>query len=213
MFIELLDQLRCPRPHEDSWLVLAAGRTEGRDVYEGVLGCPVCKAEYSIVDGLVRFAEVPLAKPLPAPNEHEALRLAAALDLTSPQGYVILVGAWGNHATALHAMSDAQLMLVNPPAGLAMGWGLSGLTMRADWIRLPLASASARAIALDDAAMPSQLDGALDTLGAGGRLVAPASLRLPDIVTELARDERHWVAERTSSGRSSGIVSLTRRGR
>ena len=53
MFIELVDALRCPRPHEESWLVLAASRLEARHVLEGTLGCPVCHAQYPIRDGIV----------------------------------------------------------------------------------------------------------------------------------------------------------------
>ena len=53
MFIELVDALRCPRTHEESWLVLAASRIEARHIQEGALGCPVCRAEYPIRDGIV----------------------------------------------------------------------------------------------------------------------------------------------------------------
>lgn len=211
MFIELLDQLRCPRPHEASWLVLAAHRTEHRDILEGVLGCPVCQAEYPIVDGIVRFAELAVATPMSVADEEEALRLAATLNLAGPKGYAVLVGEWAAQAPALHAMTEVQLMLVNPPAGLEMGWGLSGVTIQPDWVNLPLASSSARAIALDDVATAAQVAGAVETLSGGGRLLAAASLPLPSEVSEVARDGRHWVAERSQPGNRSKIVNLTRR--
>ena len=41
MFIELIDTLRCPTPHDESWLVLAADRMAARHVVEGTVGCPV----------------------------------------------------------------------------------------------------------------------------------------------------------------------------
>jgi len=53
VFIELVDALRCPRAHEESWLVLAMSRIEGRHIQEGALGCPVCHAEYPIHEGIV----------------------------------------------------------------------------------------------------------------------------------------------------------------
>ena len=178
---------------------------------EGVLGCPVCQAEYPIVDGIVRFAESVLASSARVADEEETLRLAATLDLAGPRGYAVLVGAWGTHAPALHALTDVQLMLVNPPRGLEMGWGLSGVAIQTDWVTLPLASASARAIALDDAATLVQIVAAVDTLAGGGRLLAPVSAALPPGVRELARDERHWVAERSPADSPSRIVGLTRR--
>src|SRR3954462_15554710 len=55
MFVEIVDALRCPRAHEESWLVLAAQRTEDRHVLEGTLGCPVCHATYPIHGGIAEF--------------------------------------------------------------------------------------------------------------------------------------------------------------
>jgi uncharacterized protein YbaR (Trm112 family) len=212
MFVELLDLLRCPRPHEDAWLVLAATRTDGRDIMEGVLGCPVCQAEYPITTGIARFAAAPVNDtPISVPNDEEAVRLAATLDLTGPRGYAVLVGSWGAHAPAVLALTDVQLLLVNPPVDVVMGHGLSGLTIEAGWRSLPLASSSARAIALDDATTPGQLAAALELLNDGGRVLAPVSLRLPEGLTELARDGRHWVAQRSRASAPSDIVRIGRR--
>jgi len=44
VFVELIEALRCPRPHEDAHLVASATRTEARHIVDGVLGCPVCGA-------------------------------------------------------------------------------------------------------------------------------------------------------------------------
>lgn len=212
MFIELIDVLRCPNAHEESWLVLASSRIDGRDVIEGVLGCPVCEAEYPIVDGVVRFARESHADAVGTPaSEDEAVRLAALLDLTSPRGYAIATGALGNDAPALRALTDVQLLLVNPPPGVEMGSGLSGLTIDSNWTALPLAPASARAIALDDITTPVQLTGALRVVRPGGRVLAPLTLALPDGVAELARDDRQWLAERRAAPRESGIIPLERR--
>ena len=209
MFIELVDVLRCPNDHSDTWLVLAAEQMEGRDVMSGTLGCPICRAEFAIVDGVARFGDAPRPGPeVEAPDETEALRLAALLALTDSRGYAILIGNTGRHAPLLRAMTDAQLMLVNPPPTVGMGFGLSGLTTPGSRA-LPLAAGSARAIALDDEATPERLASGLTVLAPGGRLLAPVALALPNGVAELARDERHWLAERAAA--SSGIVGLRRR--
>ena len=209
MFIELVDVLRCPNRHEETWLVLAADRTAGRDIIEGTLGCPICHTEYSIVAGVARFGQAATRRMSP-PDESESLRLTALLDLSDARGYAILVGETGSHAPGMRELTDVQLLLVDPPAGVDMGNGLSGLTTNAT-SHLPLAAASARAIALDDGTTPAMLDATLSVLAPGGRLLAPVRLPLPDAVSELARDDRHWLAERLRTPVSSGIVSIDRR--
>ena len=212
MFIELIDVLRCPNAHEESWLVLASGQIEGRDVMEGVLGCPVCQAEYPITDGVVRFARTSRSDAVVRPSaEEDALRLAALLDLAAPGGYAVVAGTFGKDAPHLQALTDVQLLIVNPPPGTDMGNGVSGLTIESDWLTLPLAASSARAVALDDTTTPAQLLAALRVVRPSGRVLAPIALSLPNGVSELARDDRQWLAERRAAPRESGIVPLHRR--
>ena len=212
MFIELVDVLRCPKPHEETWLVLAARRVDDRDVMEGTLGCPVCEAEYPIVDGIARFdSGAPRLTVDVAPNEAEALRLAALLNLSDSRGYAVLAGAAAAHGPLVATMTDVQLLLVDPPPGIGMGQGLSGLTTPAGSAMLPVAAASARGIALDATASSDLARAATDVLRAGGRLVGPASLDLPPGVTELARDEQVWVAERNAVRAAPDIIPLVRK--
>lgn len=213
MFIELAEVLRCPNAHEESWLVLAPDRIEGRDAMEGTLGCPVCRAEFAVRGGVAEFAGPPrLTRRSPADPE-DAVRLAALLDLTDSRGYGILLGDIGGLGEALRDLTDVQLLLVNPPRGVEMGAGLSGLTLADGWSALPLAAGTARALAVDHATTLAQLESALAVVKTGGRIVAPIGLRVPENVTELARDDRHWVWERTRATVSSGVISIERRGR
>lgn len=213
MFIELVDILRCPNLHEETWLVLAARRVEDRDVLEGTLGCPICEAEYPIVDGVAHFGRGSPRRTIAAPphDEEEALRLAAQLDLAEPRGYAVLVGATAAHGPVVATMTDVQLLLVDPPAGIGMGHGLSGLTMPDGAVTMPVAHGSARGIVLDSSATPELARAAVDVLRPTGRLVGPVCLPVPEGVTELARDDREWVAERNPVAASSGIISLVRR--
>jgi len=212
MFIELIDVLRCPNAHEESWLVLASRRIDGRDVMEGVLGCPVCAWEFPIMDGAVRFTRNARRDAAPAPaSEAEALRLAALLDLATPRGFAVVTGTLGASAQELRALTDVQLLLVNPPPNIEMGGGLSGLIIDSAWTALPLAPSSARAIALDDSATPAQLLAALTVVRPSGRVLAPVTLAVPDGVAELARDDRQWLAERRQAPRESGIITIERR--
>ena len=203
MFIELVDALRCPRPHEESWLVLAASRIEARHIQQGTLGCPVCRAEYPIDDGIV---DLRLDRSEHAPGSASDTRsdprisdrvpadhVAAMLGLGDALGFALLIGDWGRHAGALLELDQMPpLLLVDPPAGVVMRPGLSGL--RAD-ARLPLAVGAARAAAVDDADAV-RLTSATQATRTGGRLVAPAHAAVPDGVRELVRDEHVWVGER-----------------
>jgi hypothetical protein len=132
--------------HEDTWLVASIDRAKNPNVLEGTLGCPVCSAEYRIRDGVVWFGDAPAAED-ETPSPAEALRLAAALDLTDARMTAILHGSWGAHASILRGLSPAQMLLVNPPTGVTSGDGIS--IVRAPVA--PVTAAWADAAALDGA--------------------------------------------------------------
>ncbi len=153
MFIELVDSLRCPHAHEESWLVLGAGRMEGRDVMEGVLGCPVCRAQYGIADGVADLrtgdratVAPPASEGPPAGEAEQAMRLAAFLNLAGGGGFAVLVGEWTRHAAGVRALTDTHLLLANPVPGVRIGGGTSGVLV--DRV-LPVAGGSARGLAID----------------------------------------------------------------
>jgi uncharacterized protein YbaR (Trm112 family) len=201
VLIELVDDLRCPRPHEETWLVAAADRTVDRDIVEGTLGCPICHAEYPIRDGAVWFGEpgprqastVPALKADP----EQAMQLAAFLDLSDARGFALLAGSWGAVAPLLRSVAPTQLVVLNPATSVDSRHGISVLHVAAG---IPLASGSCRGVALGvEHATPDYTDAALRVLMPRGRLVAPAAMALPAGVTELARDHMLWVAERAAA--------------
>jgi uncharacterized protein YbaR (Trm112 family) len=214
MFIELIDTLRCPTPHEESWLVLAADRMAARHVLDGTLGCPVCGAEYPIRDGVLDFrrtAAAPAARAR-AGDPEQAMRLAAFLGLDDALGFAVLMGDWGAHALELRGMVECPLILVDPPADVEAAPGLS--ILRTDG-PLPLAAGAARGIALDDGAAggapAERIASAVRATRVKGRVVGRVSLPLPAGVRELARDESEWVGEREPA--ASPLVTLhVRRG-
>jgi uncharacterized protein YbaR (Trm112 family) len=202
VLIELVDHLRCPRPHEETWLVASTNRTEGRDIIEGTLGCPICRAEYPIRDGVVWFdhrEQATVSTPdLAAQRAPErAMRLAAFLDLSDAQGLALLAGSWAVAAQHLRGAVPTHLVLLNPRPTTAAGQGISVVEIAAG---IPLADGTCRGVALDTShADDAYLAAAVGVLRPRGRLVAPASTPTPVGVTELARDETLWVAERNTA--------------
>lgn len=209
MFIELVDALRCPGPHEESWLVASATRMEFRHIVDGTLGCPVCRAEYAVTRGVVDFrraAHRPLPPDLP-PDETEATRLAALLDLTDRTGFAVLVGSWTVHAPLLRALVETPLVSVDPPEGTEGEPGIS--VIRCDG-ELPLAEGAARGVAVD-ADTPARVASAVRATRAGGRLVLPSGVALPAGVRELARDAAVVVAEREAAASPPVTLHVRRR--
>ena len=218
MFIELVDALRCPREHEESWLVLAATRIEARHIRVGTLGCPVCRAEYPINDGIADFrlgtspdGAAPArsaSRGSDAIDDVNAEHLAALLDLDDALGFVVLVGAWAHRAAELLEREPVPpLLVLDPPEGLPILPGMSGVRSGSS---LPLAAGAARAVAVDDADA-TRLASAAHVTRSGGRIVAPATAIVPEGVRELARSATVWVGEREAA--ASGLVRLhVRRG-
>lgn len=205
MFIELVDALRCPVTHEESWLVASAVRTEARHIVVGTLGCPVCSAEYPIREGVADFrgGGTPANVAAAAPGSADAaMRLAALLDLSDANGFAVLIGAWGNHASELAALTEVPLLLVDPPHGVVGAPGIS--VLRCDGA-LPIAAGAARAMAFDGP-VPGRIVSAVRATRVRGRVVGSASMAVPTEVRELARDEALWVGERETP--PSPLVSL-----
>jgi uncharacterized protein YbaR (Trm112 family) len=206
MFTPLVDILRCPNAHDETWLVASIDRAEERDILAGTLGCPVCLAEYPIQSGIVRFAEI-APPPLQPPREDDAVRLAAALDLTEPRMTAVLHGAWGAVAPIVRGVSPAQLLLINPPAGIASGDGIS--IVHAE--RAPLAHGSVDAVAFDGDASEAMIASLLASVRGGGRVMGPAATAIPEGLVEMVRDHDVWVAQLQSSATTSAPILPTRR--
>jgi uncharacterized protein YbaR (Trm112 family) len=209
MFIELVDALRCPVPHEESWLVASATRMEFRHIVEGTLGCPVCRAEYPVTRGVVDFRRAP-HQPLPPetpPDETEATRLAALLDLTDRSGFAVLLGSWSVHAPLLRALVETPLVVVDPPDGTEGEPGISAIRCDGE---LPLADGAARGIAVD-AGTPARVASAVRATRSRGRLVLPARVTLPAGVRELARDATVVVTEREAATSPPVALHVRRR--
>lgn len=197
MFIELIDHLRCPVAHAETWLVAAVEQMEGRYVARGSLGCPICHARYDVRDFVVHFAmalpsSVPYSEPT-TPADDAVVRLAALLDLRAAGGFVGLSKAWASFAAPLASTFDVQCVVLDATGRGAPGAGVSIIVPSPDGA--PFAAGSLRALALDDTTGTSAA--LVRSVRHGGRVVAPTTVAVPDGVHEVARDAAQWVSERT----------------
>ena len=148
MFIELAELLCCPADHGDSNCVLSAEKADGRRIISGVVGCPVCKREYEIDEGVVQFGPDPLlgrnsrsdditVEEVPDPEIVQAL-----LALQLGGGYVVLVGSVTRLSNQLaELIGEIHFVGVNPPPDVTETTVLSLLQTDS---KIPLRSGRAR---------------------------------------------------------------------
>lgn len=166
MFIELTDHLRCPAGHEEAYLVLLPSALEGRQVLGGVLGCPVCHAEYPVTDGEVSFGPAINARPADLPVE----AAHAFLGLAGPGGYVLLVGGAAALAAGLaERLPGVRLVLVNPPD--PVGAVDTASVLRAPHLPVKTGSMRGAVISADHAADRSWLEATIGAVLPGLRVV------------------------------------------
>jgi hypothetical protein len=140
MFIELTDHLRCPRQHDEAYLILLPDRVENREVKRGRLGCPVCGWETGFTDGVVDFGG---GGPATHPTALTVDAVRTFLGLSGPGGFAAMIGGPASLAPELSEhQRGVALVLVNPPAGTPAAPPSS--IVRAG--RLPLKAASMRGI-------------------------------------------------------------------
>jgi hypothetical protein len=194
VFIELTEILRCPGGHPESYLVAAPIAMDGRRIVRGGIGCPVCRAEFPIVEGVAYFAERPKAAAAPPASPYDVAALAAFLNLSGPGGYAVLVGAVARFGADLAcAIAGVHFVAVNPPPGVAPAPALSLLVAAS----LPFRSASVRAVALGaDHTGAAWVGEAARILLPGLRLVVEDERASPEGVSELARGAGLFVGEK-----------------
>jgi hypothetical protein len=194
VFIELIDSLRCPHEHEETWLVAAFNEMRDRFVVEATLGCPVCSATFKVKSGVADLRLITEARERSieqSQNDSEsAMRLAAFLNLVRPGSVVILAGSHAPNAGTIAELTESRVFAINPVTRLQDSERVA--TVLAD-TRLPFATSSVDGIAVDDASF--SVADITRVLKPGGRLVAPAAIELAGSIREIARDENYVVAE------------------
>jgi uncharacterized protein YbaR (Trm112 family) len=201
LFIELSEFLRCPEPHDETFCVVVPDAMVGRLITRGVVGCPICRREYRIEDGIVHFERPGATSPsasgsVPAPDPDA---IHALLGLTSPGGFVALVGSAARLAEPLaERMEGVHFVGINAPADIVASPALS-LLVHPDAIPLRPSMARGVVLGLECAREPWVAEGARVLLP-GLRLVAQAGrLAAPDL-DRVAVGRGLWVGRKMGKG-------------
>jgi uncharacterized protein YbaR (Trm112 family) len=204
MHIELTEMLACPEGHATDGLVLSTAQMVGRSVLFGLVGCPKCRKEYPVLNGVVDFrgrGQAPAAAP-PAPSKSSLPvplppddTIQALLDLSGPGGFVVLLGEATRHAPGLAAlMGGIHFVGINAPAEIGI---LPTLSLLVAPRGIPLRSSMARAVVVGaDMAEEAWLEDAVRVLLHGRRLVIESSGEPPAGVKYLADADGLWVGEK-----------------
>jgi uncharacterized protein YbaR (Trm112 family) len=167
--LRLTDYLTCPSCRTGSGLILLADQVNGRRIEQGVLGCPQCRARFSIAEGVADFGNGNGEERV----EHaQALQLAALLGVTEGPAMVLLVG--GYHGTAgevADLLQDVEVVVASALVAPARHDGVSVLRVAHD---IPLRDGSMRGVVVANGAR-HLLTEAARVCALAGRVVVHAS--------------------------------------
>jgi len=212
VFIELIDLLRCIRPHDETWLVASFSKVSHRFVEEAKLGCPSCSDEYWIRGGVADFsAEVILPdcederKAASHRREELATRAGAYLEATEPGATVVLGGLWAYAAQELSEMAEIRVIAINAPGGVKESETVGLVSVGSE---IPLAAGSVLGVAIDAWFPANIVESAVRVVRPGGRIVGPAAIKAPPELAILAHDDKYWVAEKAPE-----VITISRASR
>lgn len=216
MLLTLTDHLTCPSCGPSAGLVLLIEAATDRRVVSGALGCPVCRVQYGIADGVadLRGGEVgAVGAAAPAPSRDvpgmDPVRIAALLDLAGGGGFVLLDGpAAAQAAPAVAALAPDHEIVVSLPDGAPpVPAHRQAVSVLRDAGALPMQSGAMRAVAaLGGAPGEERLKELVRVCRPTGRLVIDLgeqdAARLDEVAARLetagvsprARDESGLVA-------------------
>ena len=191
MHIELIDLLRCPKDHEETWLVAALTAVQDRFVIKAKLGCPVCGVSYSIPNGVadLRIQPGDHSPSHTTTDSDDAVRIAALLNLTRPGAVAVLEGDHAAVAQNVSDMTESRIIAINPAAGVEDSETVAAVLCDA---RIPLASDSVIGVVCESASIIQDVPRVLRN---GGRALLPAAAVIPAGLTEITRDDRNVLVE------------------
>lgn len=191
MHIELIDLLRCPKDHEETWLVAALTAIQDRFVIKAKLGCPVCGASYSISHGIADLRVQPgdHSPKHAGANSDEAVRIAALLNLTRPGSVAVLEGDYAAFAQTVSDMTESRIIAINPNTPVEDSETVATVLCDA---KIPLGTDTVIGVVCETSSVVQDLPRVLRN---GGRALLPADAVIPAGLKEITRDDRNVLAE------------------
>lgn len=188
-------------------MVVVARAKRGSELVSGFAGCPVCHLEARFEGGDLQFPgeALPAAESTPDGWTPDLERTIALLGLDEPGGALLLSGRYASLAPQLVERLDVAVMLMGGgrrPGDIEAVAIVTGRTPN-----VPFTDGTFRSAAVDLSFPDALLPDLVRTIATKGRVLAVALHRPPPGLTELARDDREWVAARDASG---ALVELRR---
>jgi len=174
MHLLLTDHLICPRCAGESGLILLAERMTDRRVESGALGCPQCRSQYPIRNGVADLRIDGAAAPaetieLDAEATH---RLAALIGVTEGPAFVLTIGLATESAAHLAAIVPGVEVI---SAGAEDGGSAAGVSRILFDGRIPIRAGGVSGAAITVPAGTDILADATRVLNPLGRLVLTAA--------------------------------------
>jgi uncharacterized protein YbaR (Trm112 family) len=174
VFFELTDVLTCPACGPAHGLVLLVREVEERRVRSGWLGCPNCRRDYPVVEGVADLRLEPGASRPARPrfeDDELAVKILALSGLAGERG-PLLLGDRLEHVAAGVADLAPELEVIavaKRPERLAARPGVSGVAC--DAVEFPVAEQKLRCVAIAPGGASQVVEAAARRVSAGGRLL------------------------------------------
>lgn len=169
MHLLLTDHLTCPRCGPQAGLILLAERVEARRVYAGALGCPSCRQNYPVRDG-VPDLKVDDTSEVNGDVAIEAEKLAALLGVTEGPAILLLLGRFEQMADNVADMLAEVEVIVAHDAMIA-GVERAGVSRLRTGAAVPLRDRGMRGVAVANGGNASLVREGARVCGIAARLV------------------------------------------
>ncbi len=207
MYFELTDLLTCPRCGPPFGLVLLVEEVEERRVKRGWLGCPNCRHDYPVENGVADLRRDPGKPRAPRPvfeDEDLALKIVALSGLADERDYLLLDERLAHSAVAVVELAPELEVIVvrTTPDESTEQHGISRVLSDG---RFPLVEHRLRGVAIAPGANRELVAAAARHVTTGGRLVLfdAADVDLDEVesagLTVVAAEGGTAVAERKSN--------------
>ena len=177
MFFELTDLLTCPRCGPTHGLVLLVQEVENRRVRSGWLGCPNCRHDYPVTDGVADLRLNPNAAPeFPArfieqdDDDELALKVLALLGLKEQRAFVLVDERIAHVAPALSALAP-ELEVIAVSSAPVDREDADGVSRVLSDRPFPLVEFRLPGVAIAPGGNPGLVAAAARRVATGGRLV------------------------------------------